>query len=50
MNQREPTSTAVDVHATKTPIVLVLLFWLFVGLPLAWGIYNSVMQAMRLFR
>ncbi len=29
---------------------LVVLFWLVVGVPLAWGIYRTVLQAAQLFR
>jgi MFS family permease len=29
---------------------LVVIFWLFVGIPLAWGVWNTVSQALVLFR
>jgi hypothetical protein len=32
----------------KTPLALVVLAWLVVALPLAWGLYQSVMKSMPL--
>jgi hypothetical protein len=29
---------------------LVAIFWLFVGIPLAWGVWNTVAKALVLFR
>ena len=29
---------------------LVAIFWLFVGIPLAWGVWNTVSQALGMFR
>ena len=37
-------------NETKSPAALVLLAWLFVGLPLAWGVYNTVRNSMKLFQ
>ena len=34
----------------KSPTALVLLAWLFVGLPLGWGVYNTVRNSMKLFQ
>jgi hypothetical protein len=34
----------------KSSIALVLLAWLFVGLPLSWGVYNTVRNSMKLFQ
>ena len=35
---------------TKSPAALVLLAWLFVGIPLGWGVYNTVRNSMKLFQ
>jgi MFS family permease len=35
---------------TTTPRLLVLIAWLAVGIPLAWGIWNTVVKALPLFR
>ncbi len=37
-------------NETKSPVALVLLAWLFVGLPLGWGVYNTVRNSMKLFQ
>jgi hypothetical protein len=33
----------------KTPGILILLAWLFVGIPLAWGVSQTMRNAMNLF-
>lgn len=33
----------------KRSIVLIIAFWLLVGIPLLWGVTNTVMTAMTLF-
>lgn len=30
--------------------LLVLVFWLYVGIPLAWGVFSTFHKAMALFR
>lgn len=35
--------------AKKTPVILVLLAWLFVGLPWAWGVVQLWKNARQLF-
>jgi hypothetical protein len=35
---------------TKSSSALILLAWLFVGLPLGWGVYNTVRNSMKLFQ
>ena len=37
-------------NETKSPAALVLLAWLFVGVPLGWGVYNTVRNSMKLFQ
>jgi len=33
-----------------TIVVKLVLAWAFVGLPLAWGVYNTLLNAMKLFQ
>lgn len=33
----------------KSPAALILLAWLFVGIPLTWGVYNTVRNSMKIF-
>lgn len=33
----------------STPLMLVLLFWLYVAAPLAWGVWSTLKKAMALF-
>jgi len=37
-------------HQAKSRAALILLAWLFVGLPLGWGVYNTVRNSMKLFQ
>ncbi|HET7635361.1 MAG TPA: oxalate:formate antiporter [Burkholderiales bacterium] len=30
--------------------LLVVIFWLYVGIPLAWGVFSTFQKAMALFR
>jgi len=50
MNQRERGENACEAEVKPTPMLLLAIYWLFVGLPLAWGIYHTVLQAAQLFR
>jgi hypothetical protein len=34
----------------KSSPALVLLAWIFVGIPLSWGVYNTVRNSMKLFQ
>ena len=34
----------------KTPTALIVAFWLLVGIPLVWGVANTMMTAAALFR
>jgi ABC-type amino acid transport system permease subunit len=34
----------------KTNPLLVVLFWLYVGIPLAWGVYNTLLKTVHLFK
>lgn len=33
----------------KTPAALILFAWLLVGVPAGWGVYNTVLNAKKLF-
>jgi MFS family permease len=48
-HESEQTIVVADAPAT-TPKVFVLIAWLAVGIPLAWGIWNTVVKALPLFR
>ncbi|MBW0450687.1 oxalate:formate antiporter [bacterium M00.F.Ca.ET.228.01.1.1] len=41
-------STVEPVHPTNK--VMIAVFWLYVMVPLAWGVYNTLSQAMKLFQ
>lgn len=34
----------------KSPVIVVLVAWIIVGLPAGWGVYNTVMNSVKLFR
>jgi hypothetical protein len=34
----------------KSPMAVIVLAWLLVGIPLGWGIYNTLLSSMNLFR
>lgn len=35
--------------AQKTPAWMLIVFWLYVGIPLAWGVISTIRKAMVLF-
>jgi hypothetical protein len=37
----------IEGHPTNKPVMLV--FWAYVLIPLAWGVYNTISQAAKLF-
>jgi hypothetical protein len=39
-----------DAPAVRTPCYLVFLAWLFVCIPAGWGVTQTVMRSMELFR
>ncbi|WP_025602477.1 MFS transporter small subunit [Burkholderia sp. WSM2230] len=41
-------STVEPVHPTNK--AKIAIFWLYVMVPLAWGVYNTLSQAMKLFQ
>jgi hypothetical protein len=34
----------------KSPAAAILLAWLLVGIPLGWGVYNTVLNSLNLFQ
>ena len=34
----------------KTPVALIVAFWLLVGVPLVWGVSNTIITAAALFK
>ena len=42
-------STSHDQQSTPTPVGLIALAWTLVGVPLAYGLYNTVKAASALF-
>ncbi|MDR5753339.1 MULTISPECIES: oxalate:formate antiporter [Caballeronia] len=42
-------NTSHDLHAHPTNKALLAVFWIYVLVPLAWGITNTLTQAMKLF-
>lgn len=39
-----------NAQGRKSHPLLVLLFWLYVGIPLAWGVFSTFEKAMALFK
>jgi len=37
-------------NAQKSSAAIVLLAWLLVGIPLGWGVYNTLLNSMKLFQ
>jgi hypothetical protein len=37
-------------NAKKSPAALILVAWLVVGIPLGWGVYNTLLNSMKLFQ
>jgi hypothetical protein len=36
--------------ANKSPAALIVLAWLLVSVPLGWGVYNTLLNSMKLFQ
>lgn len=36
-------------NVKKSPAAIILLAWLLVGIPLGWGVYNTLLSSMKLF-
>jgi hypothetical protein len=37
-------------NVKKSPAIVILAAWLLVGIPLGWGIYNTLLSSMKLFQ
>jgi hypothetical protein len=37
-------------NTTKSSAMALLIAWVFVGVPLGWGVYNTALNAMKLFQ
>ncbi len=37
-------------NTTKSSPMLILFAWLLVGVPLGWGVYNTLLNSMKLFQ
>jgi hypothetical protein len=37
-------------NTKKSPAAAILLAWLLVGVPLGWGVYNTLLSSMKLFQ
>ena len=37
-------------NTTKSSPAMILLAWLLVGVPLSWGVYNTLLSSMKLFQ
>jgi len=40
----------VEENAKKSSAAMILLAWVLVGVPLAWGVYNTMLNSMKLFQ
>jgi hypothetical protein len=47
-NPREPDST--ESFGPRGSMGFLVFSWLFVGLPLAWGVYQTLLKSMALFQ
>jgi len=39
-----------DGNTKKSSPVMILAAWVLVGVPLAWGVYNTLLNSMKLFQ
>ena len=39
-----------DANQNGTPAWQLLLAWCFVGIPLAWGVYQTILNSLKLFQ
>ncbi len=40
----------MEENAKKSSAAMILLAWVLVGVPLAWGVYNTMLNSMKLFQ
>ena len=50
MNTRATDNTTSDVPASGGQTALLVIAWLWVGIPLLWGVYQTLMKSLPLFR
>jgi hypothetical protein len=43
-------SSTCQAVGTETPVFMLVLFWLFVGLPLLWGTWQTLVLAVKFFQ
>ena len=43
------TNESAQESVKKTSPLVVVLFWLYVTIPLAWGVYDTILKAAKLF-
>ena len=44
------TSPQSDPSTPKTPVVALALAWSVVGVPMSWGVYQTILKSLALFR
>ena len=49
IHAEEVSANETDDMVTSTPIILVIIAWLVVGIPLAWGVYKTLMNVSKFF-
>jgi len=40
----------MEENTKKSPAAMILLAWVLVGVPLTWGVYNTLLNSMKLFQ
>jgi hypothetical protein len=40
----------MNENTKKSPPAMILAAWVLVGVPLAWGVYNTLLNSMKLFQ
>jgi len=43
------TNKSTQAPVKKTNPLVVVLFWIYVTIPLAWGVYDTILKAAKLF-
>jgi len=49
IHAEEVSANETDDMVTSTPMILVVVAWLVVGIPLAWGVYKTLMNVSKFF-
>ncbi len=45
-----PSRRPDDGQPATTPKILLVASWIFVGIPMAWGVYQTILKSLALFR